>query len=147
MNMRTDAVKKELGSNALAARWEELQATSERLASQGRRFLEYFELAPEAFLVTDCNTMICAANHAAAGLLGLPRLMRKPITVFVEIGQRSAFRTQFNHVVAGRMAATQWQSVLRPPAAGPVPMKVRVRSIDHGAGVPRDYFWVLEPLD
>src|SRR3954467_9790592 len=30
LDMRTDAVKKELGSKALAARWEELQAKSER---------------------------------------------------------------------------------------------------------------------
>jgi PAS domain S-box-containing protein len=56
-------------------------------------YKDLFELAPAAYVVTDVHCVIQDANEAAAKLLRSPRpeLMGKPITMFVEQGERSVF--------------------------------------------------------
>jgi PAS domain S-box-containing protein len=56
-------------------------------------YKDLFELAPAAYVVTDVHCLIQDANEAAAKLLRSPRpeLMGKPITMFVEQGERSVF--------------------------------------------------------
>ena len=56
-------------------------------------FEELFELAPAAYIVTDVNLAIEDANTAATKLLRRPldELMGKPLTMFVEQGERPIF--------------------------------------------------------
>lgn len=56
-------------------------------------FKELFELAPAAYLVTDAHLAIEDANKAAVKLLRrqLDQLIGKPLTMFVEPGERAVF--------------------------------------------------------
>lgn len=56
-------------------------------------FKELFELAPAAYIVTDVHLAIEDANTAAVKLLkrSLHELMGKPLTLFVEQGERAVF--------------------------------------------------------
>ena len=56
-------------------------------------FKELFELAPAAYIVTDVNLAIEDANTAAVKLLRRPldELIGKPLTMFVEHGERAIF--------------------------------------------------------
>ena len=67
----------------------------------GRRTLAYFkelfELAPAAYIVTDVHLAIEDANAAAVKLLRRPidQLVGKPLTMFVEPGERAIFHIMF----------------------------------------------------
>src|SRR5262245_19784571 len=53
--------------------WEELQGQAELLTRENQRYAEFFDCAPDAYLVTDAGGNIREANRAAAELLGLDR--------------------------------------------------------------------------
>jgi PAS domain-containing protein len=57
---------------ALEARSEELEAARGLVELEQSRYRELFELAPDAYLVTDASGRILEANRAAVTLLGLP---------------------------------------------------------------------------
>ena len=56
-------------------------------------YAELFQLAPAAYLVTDTHCVIEDANGAAVKLLRrqLDQLVGKPLTMFVEPGERAVF--------------------------------------------------------
>jgi PAS domain S-box-containing protein len=68
----------------------------QRLESERRRYLELFELAPDAYLVTDANGRILEASRAAATLFGVEArlLVGQRLGGFVPAGERKAFRSQ-----------------------------------------------------
>lgn len=63
---------------------EELVATRGFAEEQCQRYRELFDLAPDAYLVTDPRGLIQEANWAAAALLGVPRdrLVGKPLLLY-----------------------------------------------------------------
>src|ERR1700704_1997416 len=61
----------EAGLQEIEALWEELRTQSQELASERQRYSEFFEYAPDAYLITDCHGTISDANRAAAELLGI----------------------------------------------------------------------------
>jgi two-component system phosphate regulon sensor histidine kinase PhoR len=83
----------------LARQNVELQDLQGALTRERRRYAELFELAPDAYFVTDENGKILEANGSAARLLGLrPQiLVGKPFTVFVHPTSRPAVRRSFLH--------------------------------------------------
>lgn len=98
----------------LSTTLEELQVTTEELSQQNtellamrqdleaerQRYQTLFELAPDAYLVTDAKGVIQEANCASEVLLNLRRdlLVGKPFTVFVPPAGRTFFRTQLEQL-------------------------------------------------
>ena len=82
-------------------------------------FKELFELAPAAYIVTDAQCMIEDANTAAVKLLRRPleELMGKPLTMFVEQGERAIFHAM---VIESSIALKQ---LVQPLTLQPVPGK------------------------
>jgi PAS domain S-box-containing protein len=74
-----------IGMEALDALWEELEGQSECVAREKKRYLEFFNSASDAYLVTESNGTIREANRKAAELLGAPapELRDKPLAAFV----------------------------------------------------------------
>jgi PAS domain S-box-containing protein len=66
------------------------------LASERKRYEELFQLAPDAYVVTDLDGVVLDANGAAAQLFATaPRfLTRKPLAAFVDPALRQEFRTR-----------------------------------------------------
>ena len=80
----------------LRAQFEELEATHLAIDEERERYRSFFEHAPIAYIVTDPNAVIRAANRAAATLLDsrVDRLIGKLLPVFISIRTRSSFREQ-----------------------------------------------------
>ena len=71
-----------------------LEAERAALEQQHARYRDLFELAPDAYLVTDGDGMIIEANRAASRLFDVRHrfLVAKPLASFVAVGERRAFR-------------------------------------------------------
>src|SRR5262245_49252022 len=86
----------EAAMQEIEALWEELRRQSHELAEERQRYSEFFEYAPDAYLVTDSQGVVTAANRAAPELLGLHalELVRKPLISFVDEADRKDFRAR-----------------------------------------------------
>jgi PAS domain S-box-containing protein len=123
---------------------EELRIQNEQLAesqalveAERVRYEELFQLAPDAYLVTDSAGTITEANHAAAALLNVAgrNLRQKPLSVFVPPSARRDFRTRMEAAATlGRL--DEWETWLQPRGAHvAVPVSCTVTAMhDGGAG-------------
>ena len=81
----------------------QLTRTSQALETEHRRYVELFEFAPDGSLVSDAKGMIQEANRAAGVLLRKNRnqLPGKPLSLFIEEGQRATFCAQIYRLRRG----------------------------------------------
>src|SRR3954462_10405963 len=63
----------EMALEELDVMWEELQGQSALLVRENERYAEFFDFAPDAYLITDAGGKIREANQAALELLGAAR--------------------------------------------------------------------------
>ncbi|MFB2968946.1 PAS domain S-box protein [Aerosakkonema sp. BLCC-F183] len=100
---------KELGtaSEALQIAAEELYQQNEELIEvrsqvevERQRYMDLFEFAPDAYIVTDAQGKIREANRAACSLLNLTQkfLIGKPLIVFITESERWVFRSELNRI-------------------------------------------------
>jgi PAS domain S-box-containing protein len=87
----------------LDAQHAELEHTRDALYRERTRYEELFELAPDAYLLTDGSGLICEANQAAAVLVGVDQrfLLGKPLQVFVHEHERQQFRRHVSDLESG----------------------------------------------
>ncbi len=113
----------------LSVAWEELRAAQEEverqqealaasrqtLEAEQQRYRELFDLAPEAYLVTDIYGTIREANRLAGAILNLvsPRLIGKPLVVFIAAADRPAFRALLMQLQEGQ-PVHDWEVHLQP---------------------------------
>jgi PAS domain S-box-containing protein len=78
----------------LRAQNEELAAAHLEVETERRRYHELFQLAPDAYIVTNLAGIIAEANESASRLLGVRTqfLNGKALAAYVEAGDRSRFR-------------------------------------------------------
>ena len=78
----------------LGAQNERLLAAQEALEDERARYRELFDLAPDAFVLTDANGKIVEANGRASDFLGVRAdlLVRETLAAFVEPAARDALR-------------------------------------------------------
>jgi PAS domain S-box-containing protein len=134
---------------------EELRVQNEQLAHtqmlmevERVRYEELFQLAPDAYLVTDAAGIIAEANHAAAALLNVParRLQGKPLTVFVPAPERLEFRTRVDQGVAlGRL--DEWDTWLQPRGGGAaIPVSCTVAAVHDAAAGAAGLRWLVRDV-
>ncbi len=80
--------------NELQAAWRELEARVDELGAERQQYLDLFELAADAYLITDGRGVIREANGAAVDLLQRRRqaLRGKPLAALIPLTHRAAFR-------------------------------------------------------
>src|SRR4051812_27687072 len=78
----------------LKAMWLDLRAHVDRLAGERQQYLDFFEQASEAYVVTDPDGAIVDANGAAIDILQKRRryLRGKPLASLVALERRREFR-------------------------------------------------------
>ena len=129
---------------------EALFAARIELEGTSAFFRDLFELAPTAYLVTDFDACISYANVAACALLRCPKnyLVGKPLTCFVSLNERSAFRTA---IIRTREtdAVSTWPAALSPRGSTElVNCRMRVRPAASEAQVPLALYWnITEETD
>jgi putative nucleotidyltransferase with HDIG domain/PAS domain S-box-containing protein len=98
-----------LGDLQTAVREAEFQGEKDQAAVESalvaahRSYQDFFDLAPDAYLVTDAQTIIAESNQAAAALLKVERsfLKGKPLADFVAEADRPAFQAILIQVRGG----------------------------------------------
>jgi PAS domain S-box-containing protein len=97
---------------------DELMAARDDVDSQRRNYQELFDLAPEAYLVTDALGIIRQANEAAVVLLHVRGefLKGKPLATFIAPSDHAAFRRQLI-VLAGQRDTVRWEARIQPREA------------------------------
>ncbi|HEV2132508.1 MAG TPA: ATP-binding protein [Longimicrobiaceae bacterium] len=110
-----------------------LAESQEMLAAERQRYHELFDLAPDAYLVTDLQGGIREANRAAARLLGIEQrhLPGKPLVLYVEDEDLRGLHALLA-TVAEKGRVEEWQLRLRPRSAPPVPVAVTATARENG---------------
>jgi PAS domain S-box-containing protein len=82
------------GTQTREAAWLELDAQLERLAAEREQYLQVFEAAAQAYLITDAEGTLLDVNGAAVDILQQRKrdLRGRPFASVVAFDQRSAFR-------------------------------------------------------
>lgn len=80
---------------------EELIQTQNFLEAERQRYQDLFELAPDAYIVTNTEGRIYEANSMAAQLFNVSKnfLVGKPLVNFVPLEERQQIRTELNRLV------------------------------------------------
>jgi PAS domain S-box-containing protein len=100
-------------------------------AQDARRYHALFDLAPDAYVVTDVAGTIAEANAAARTLLArpLPELSGRPLVELVATADRRAFLVRLEKARFARAApAAEWRLRLRQPGGEPFDAAVAVTS-------------------
>jgi PAS domain S-box-containing protein len=99
--------------NELHRAWSMLKARVEELGAERQQYLDLFEHACEAYVITDREGLIHEANGAAVDLLQRRRqaLRGKPLTALVPLLQRQEFRARLGSL---RQAGSGlWRTLIR----------------------------------
>jgi two-component system cell cycle sensor histidine kinase/response regulator CckA len=91
----------------LKAIWHDLKARVEELAGERQQYLDFFEQADDAYVVTDGDGVISEANGAAVDILQRRKvhLRGKPFAALVALDQRPRFRESLREVMGGGRSA------------------------------------------
>ncbi|MFH7245083.1 MAG: PAS domain S-box protein [Spirulina sp.] len=137
---------------------EELQAADEEIQQQNQalmvaqqtleierqRYVTLFELAPDAYLVTDCHGLIYYANQAAAMLYGMSQdyLAQKPLIVFIAEGDRPHFQTR----LATPGMVQDWETTLLRRDQAAVTVSISVAVLQNSLGEAHTLLWLLRDI-
>jgi PAS domain S-box-containing protein len=140
----------EAGLQEIEALWEELRNQSHVLASERQRYSEFFEYAPDAYLITDSHGTVREANRAAAELLGVPArsLEGRPLVNMVAEPGRRDFRARLVRASAqpeGEISA--WRGALQGPQGAAFQAGFRVRALPVPDGGLASLCWLVRRVD
>lgn len=131
----------------LTARGDDLATTLSALERAHQRYRDLFELAPDPYLVTDADSRILEANHAAIRLIGYSRAYTYGRSLLSFVAPDSAL------IVSARLRTmdearadylAEWELRLRTRGrAQPRVMRARVRRATDRAGSARSFLWLL----
>jgi PAS domain S-box-containing protein len=98
----------------LQAMWLDLNAHVERLANERQQYVDFFEQASEAYVVTDAHGTIAQANGAAVDILHRRKreLRGKPLTTFIALDQRGDFRRRLRALADGQTVPCPWRTIV-----------------------------------
>jgi PAS domain S-box-containing protein len=134
------------GRDTGASQTREPIASREALEREREKYLELFELAPDACILTDSQGVIREANFAATQLLGVTAqfLPGKPLPAFFEENARNAFRHQLDQL-CGSTGSDEWEIRLAPRNGTPIHVSVSVARIGKDSGL-TTYRWVVRDI-
>ncbi|MBC1238443.1 GGDEF and EAL domain-containing protein [Nostoc sp. 2RC] len=106
---------------------QELELTRASLDKERRRYRDLFELAPDAYLITNNTGTIEEANYAAATLFHVHHkyLVGKPLILFIAQQDRQLFSSHMNNL----QQLLNWEINLQPRRGKPFPASVRLSAV------------------
>src|SRR5438093_1129023 len=105
----------EMALEELDVMWEELQGQAALLTRENERYAQFFEYAPDAYLITDAGGNVREVNQAALELLKAPRdeVAGKPLSGFIAPEDRVSFLARSVGLMFGNAAMpSSWRSRL-----------------------------------
>lgn len=126
---------------------EEILATNQVAEAERQRYQDLFEFAPDGYIVSDQQGAIQEINRAAAELLGATQhsLLSKPLSVFIPVQERRAFRSQLLRL-AREERVTDWLVNLCPRNRDPIPVALTVATMRDTEDRPVQLRWQLRDV-
>lgn len=133
---------------------ERLLADRDQLTTEREHYLDLYQRAPVAYVVTDRCGLITEVNQPAVALLGVPeaQLGRRSLAGFATPEARREFQHRLNAFqgatdqAATDQAATdqaQWVFMLQPEGDAPIQVTATVRATCDATGATTDLRWLL----
>src|SRR3954469_4209813 len=107
----------------LEVMWDELQGRAEMLTRENERYAEFFDYAPDAYVITDAGGNIREVNRAATELFGATRaeLVGPPRSAAVPAPEGVGFLTRWvGIIVADATRPASWRGQIRGAQGAPV---------------------------
>ncbi len=139
----------EMALEELDVMWEELQGQAALLVRENERYAEFFEHAPDAYLITDVGGGVREANQAALELLRASReaVVGAALASFIADDDRVTFLARSVGVMLGEAKLVSWRSRLQPAGGTPVATEFSVRAIPLKKSGVGGLCWLVRPVD
>jgi len=126
---------------------EELLGVRAELEDQRRRYEELFQLAPDAYLVTNPLGIVREANRAAAELLGIESrfLVGKPFATFVDAEDRADLRALVNEFGTAAQV-DDWSLRLVRRTGAPITVSLSASAARDGRGELAGIRWIIRDM-
>ena len=130
--------------------WEELQTQSGALADERQRYAEFFDFAPEPYVITEPLGEIREANRSACELFGEPEAALEGTLLSQRIPdeERLAFRAR---LIAARGQPegelAEWRGAVIKAGGARLPVQFRVRSIKVRRKNAEGLCWLIRRLE
>ena len=120
---------------------EELAIALETAELEHQRYQDLFDLAPDAYLVTDVAGIIKEANYVAAALLSVRQkfLVGKPFILFIAESGRQTFMKQ----LASLQQVQDWEVDLQPRRSTAFPARIKMVAMYDSQGQQVGWRWLL----
>ena len=139
----------EMALEELDVMWEELQGQASLLLRENERYAEFFQFAPDAYLITDAGGGIREANEAALELLKAPRdaVVGKSLSDYVAAEERVGFLARTVSLMLGAGAKPPaWRAHLQPAAGAAIAAEFSVRAIPLKKSGVGGLCWLIRPV-
>jgi len=137
----------EMALEELDVMWEELQGQAALLLRENARYAEFFQYAPDAYLITDAGGSIREANQAALELLKASRheVIGRPLSEYVAAEERVGFLARTVGLMVGAVKPQAWPMRLQPREGEPFEAQLRVRAIPLKKSGVGGLCWLIRP--
>ena len=140
----------EMELDALDMMWEELQGQAALLARENERYAEFFEYAPDAYVITDIGGGIREANRAALELLKAPRggIVGEALSQYIAPQDRVSFLAlMVGLMVGGAVQPPAWRAHLQPHEGAALYAEFSVRAIPLKKSGVGGLCWLVRPVE
>jgi PAS domain S-box-containing protein len=123
---------------------EQLEAAHRTIELERQQYRDLFELAPDAYIVTDMYGMIQAANQAASALfqIDVHDLVNQPLITWVAKSDRHTLHSQFTNL----NTASSWEINIQPQEGEPLPVLVSITKIKDSQVGNTSLCWLLHDI-
>ena len=137
----------EMALEELDVMWEELQGQAALLVRENARYAEFFEFAPDAYLITDAGGSVREVNQAALELVKSARddVIGRPLSEFIADEDRVAFLSRSVGLMVGAVKPHSWKAHLQPGEGERVAAEFSVRSIPLRKSGVGGLCWLIRP--
>jgi PAS domain S-box-containing protein len=125
----------------------ELIEARNSLERERRKYYELFELAPDAYVVTDTRGNIREANAAASHLLAVaPQfLIGKPLLGFLDETARKSYALQLDRLCDSERV-DDWETKINPRGGGAIPVSVSIGRVLGPDRKLAGYRWIVRDI-
>ena len=126
---------------------EELLLAQVSIESERQRYQDFFEFAPDGYLLTDPQGMIREVNRAAANLLNVSQkfLVNKPLANFILMEERQSFRSHLKQLPE-RDRFQDWEVRLQPRKRKPIDASITMGLVRDRTGKLLALRWLLRDV-
>jgi PAS domain S-box-containing protein len=112
----------EMALEELDVMWEELRGQAALLERETERYAEFFEYAPDAYLITDAGGNVREANRAASEMFGA-NLLRRSVASLVPEDDRAAVLSLLVGVLGEPGRKSTWQGSRAQYSVRAIPLR------------------------